>query len=164
MTKVEQFYEAKNKLAQYNQETRRLMDVAKQFQDIDTEKFTLSEIVSLLRNSFKERLTHATVLGEKEMRENTDPSSGFCMTASYLIYLLTGGDKVWELRGTNLHWWLYHKKSNTVFDITNTQFPVDDIKQIYKLGRPVAELKTDDKFNEMLKIQARTLAHRAGIE
>lgn len=164
MKKSEQFYHASNKLLHYDKESERLMLTAMNFEDIVSEKFSLPEIVFLLRRSFKERLTHKQVLDENTMRPHTDPSSGFCMIASYLIYSLTGADKVWEMRGTNLHWWLYHKQSNTIFDITHTQFSAQDIKKIYKLGRPVAELNTDDTFNEILKIRAHKLARRAGIE
>lgn len=164
MTKTESFYHAKNKLAKYDQETRKLMLTAMDFEDVYNEKFSLAEMVYLLRNSFKERLTHKVVLDEKEMRNNTDPSSGFCMISSYLIYSLTGGNKVWELRGTPLHWWLYHKQTNTIFDITYTQFSPEDIHGIYNQGRPVKKLKTDTMFYDVLKAKAHALAHRAGLE
>ena len=164
MTNAKSFYHAKNKLAKYDQETNRLVLTALNFEDIYSENFSLTDMVYLLRNSFKERLTHRVVLDEKEMRKNTDPSSGFCMISSYLIYSLTGGDKVWNLMGTNLHWWLYHKQTNTIFDITHTQFSSKEIKEIYKLGVPVTKLKTDDMFYNVLKAKAHLLAHRAGLE
>lgn len=164
MTKATNFYHAKNKLAKYDQETNRLVLAALNFEDVCNEQFSLTDMVYLLRNSFKERLTHRVVLDEKEMRKNTDPSSGFCMVSSYLIYSLTGGDKVWKLMGTNLHWWLYHKQTNAIFDITHTQFSKKEAAEIYKLGVPVNELKTDDTFNDILKAKAHALAHRAGLE
>lgn len=164
MTKTEKFYGAKNKLSHYDKETQHLMLTAMNFDVVAHENFSLPEIVFLLRRSFKERLTHKQVLEEKTMRPGTDPSSGFCMIASYLIYSLTGGDKIWEMHGTNLHWWLYHKQSGAIFDVTHTQFSAQDIKEIYKLGCPVSKLNTDNTFNEMLKIRANKLAHCAGIE
>ena len=164
MINEESFDNEHNKLASYDKETRNLMLTAMDFSDAYTEIFSLPEMVYLLRNSFKERLTHAAVLGEKEMRTNTDPSSGFCMIASYLIYSTTGGSKVWELRGTNLHWWLYHKQTHTIFDITHTQFPREDVEKIYKMGVAVKKLKTDMSFHTVLKAKAHTLAHRAGLE
>lgn len=164
MTKTESFNQAKNKLAKYDQETKNLVLTSFNFEDVSCDKFSLAEIVYLLRKSFKERLTHKVVLGENEIRPNTDPSSGFCMISSYLIYSLTGGDKVWELQGTNLHWWLRHKQTNTIFDITNTQFSPEDIAEIHSQGCPVNQLKTDAMFYDVLKAKAHTLAHRAGLE
>lgn len=164
MTDSKKFYHAKNKLAKYDQETNNLMLAAMDFEDIDNESLGLPGMVYLLRNAFKERLTRKVVLDETKMRPCTDPSSGFCVISSYLIYSLTGGDKVWELRGTNLHWWLYHKQTGTIFDITGSQFSKTDIKKIYKQGVPVNKLKTDDMFYDMLKTKAQILAHRAGIE
>ena len=164
MEKTEHFYHAKNKLSHYDKESERLMLTAMNFEDIVSEKFSLPEIVFLLRRAFKERITHKVVLDENKMRPHTDPSSGFCMIASYLIYSMTGGDNVWEMRGTNLHWWLYHKQSNTIFDVTHTQFTPKEVREIYTIGRPVNELKTDNTFNNILKMRAQKLAHRAGLE
>lgn len=164
MKKTEQFNNIKNKLSRYDHESQNLMLTAMNFDDITAEKFSLAEIVFLLRRSFKERLTHKQVLEENKMRPCTDPSSGFCMIASYLIYSMTGKDKVWEIHGTPLHWWLYHKQSNTIFDVTHTQFSSKEAAEIYKLGRPVSELKTDETFNNILKMRAHKLAHRAGLE
>ena len=87
MDKIDSFNHAQNKLAKYDQETRNLMRVGLNFEDVSNEKFSLAEMVYLLRNSFKERLTHKTVLDENEIRQNTDPASGFCMISSYLIYI-----------------------------------------------------------------------------
>jgi hypothetical protein len=137
---------------------------AMNFEDAYNENFTLAGMVYLLRNSFKERLTHKIVLEETTMRPNTDPSSGFCMISSYLIYSLTGGDKIWEIHGTNLHWWLYHKQSSTIFDITHSQFSKKDLRGIYGQGCTVDKLKTDPMFYDILKTKAHALAQRAGIE
>lgn len=164
MKKPEHFYHAKNKLAKYDRETQNLMLRAMEFEDVHNEKFTLPGMVYLLRNSFKERLTHKAVLDEINMRPNADPSSGFCMISSYLIYSLTGADKVWEIHGTNLHWWLYHKQTNTIFDITHTQFTPKDVSAIYKMGRPVDKLNIHPMIHDILKAKAHTLAHRAGLE
>ncbi len=164
MNNSETFYHAKNKLGRYDKASQQLMLTAMEFDDIVSEKFSLPEIVFLLRRTFKERLTRKMVLNETKMRPHTDPSSGFCVYSSYLIYSMTGGDKVWELQGTNLHWWLYHKQSGTVFDVTHTQFTPKEVREIYKLGRPVSELKKDDTFNDILKMRAHTLARRAGLE
>lgn len=164
MDKPKSFNHAKNKLAKYDKATFDLMSVAAEFDDVYNENFTLPDMVYLLRRSFKERLTHSAVLEETKMRQNTDPSSGFCMISSYLIYSMTGGDKVWELQGTPLHWWLYHKQTKTIFDVTYTQFSPTEIQGIYLQGCPVNKLKTDEMFYEVLQAKAHKLAHRAGLE
>ena len=166
MTKPEAFLNAQNKLASYDQETRNLMLDAMEFDNVYNKRFTLPEIVYLLRNSFKERITYYEVFGKDgmESRDGIDPSTGFCMVSSYLIYSLTGGNKVWELNGTFLHWWLYHKQSHTIFDITNTQFKPKELQAHYQNGQPVNKLKTDPMFHDILKQKAHILAHCAGIE
>ena len=122
MTKAEEFYAAQNRLAHYDQETNNLMLDAMEFKDAYNANYTLPEMVYLLRKSFKERKTRHDVLGkyDLELYENEfeydsngqkrkkDPARGFCMVSSYLIYSMTGGDKVWELYGTPMHWWLVH--------------------------------------------------------
>ncbi len=162
MTKADRFFSAQNKLASYDNATFDLMDFAGNFQDAYSENFTLPEMVYLLRNSFKQGVTHRDVLGEP-MNTNEDRSRGFCMISSYLIYSMTGGDKVWELQGTNLHWWLYHKQSHQIFDITHTQFDKRTLYGHYKYGQPVTKLKTDLMFFDVLKDKAQILARRAGL-
>ena len=163
MIKSEQFYTAQNKLKAYDQESNYLMLDAMEFDDVYNEHFTLPEIVYLLRNTFKERITHKQVL-EEDMDYTADPARGFCMISSYLIYSMTGGDKVWELHGTTLHWWLYHKKTHTRFDITHTQFEPRELNFHYRLGKNVKYLNTDQQFYEILSKKAKLLAHRAGLE
>lgn len=163
MTKSDAFLSAQNKLARYDAASNELMLDAMEFDDVYNAQFSLPEIVYLLRNTFKERITRKEVLGETEFRPNTDPSSGFCMIASYLIYSMTGGDKVWELHGTFLHWWLYHKQSHTIFDVTYTQFNDKELQAHYKKGRPVSRLKTDPMFYDILMQKSQLLAKRAGL-
>lgn len=166
MIKSEEFHSAQNKLAAYNQETQNLMLDAGEFDDVYNEHFSLPEIVYLLRNSFRERVTYYSVFGEggMESREGIDPATGFCMVSSYLIYSMTGGDKVWELHGTTLHWWLYHKQTGLIFDITHTQFTPRELHAHYRNGIPVSKLKTDPVFYDILKQNAHKLAHCAGLE
>lgn len=163
MTNSDKFYSAKNKLAHYDKESNKLVLSSLDFDDAINENVSLPEIVYLLRESFKQRLTHHKVLGEP-VRPDIDPSDGFCMIASYLIYSMTGGDKVWQLRGTNMHWWLYHKKTNAIFDVTHTQFKPTQLPEIYKQGVPIEKLKTDAMFYDVLKQKAKSLAQYAGLE
>jgi hypothetical protein len=164
MTKAEQFYAGQqNLLAKYDAQSKQLMLDAMQFDDVLGEHFTLPEMVYLLRNAYKERITHHDVLGENTMRTNTDPTSGFCLITTYLIYSMTGGDKVWEIHGARpLHWWLVHKQTNKIFDITYSQFKPELLNNLYKNGSPF--VAPDEQFMDMLKQKAHTLAHRAGLE
>ncbi len=162
MTKSEEFYAGINKLADYDNQSKQLMLYAMEFSDVYNARFTLPEMVYLLRNAYKERLTHSAVLGEKFMRPNTDPTSGFCLITSYLIYTLTGGENVWEIHGARpLHWWLYHKQTGKIFDITYSQFKPTMLHNLYQNG---SVFHPDEQLTEMLKQRAKTLAHRAGLE
>lgn len=164
MTKSEQFYTAQNKLAKYDEQSKRLVLEAMEFEDAYNEQYTLPEMVFLLRNAYKERLTHFDVLGEKSMRTNTDPSSGFCLITSYLVYSMTGGDRVWEIYGASpLHWWLVHKRTNLIFDITYSQFGPNMLNNFYQNASKFNKMD-DEQFMDMLKQKAYKLAHRAGLE
>ena len=163
MTKAERFYDAQNKLAAYDQETNNLVDDAKDFTNVITQRFDLPTIVKLLRDSFKKHTTYYHVFEESRLENNADPASGFCMVSSYLIYNMAGGDSVWQIRGTDMHWWLYHKQSQKVFDITHTQFDDKDLPGIYRIGRPVQYLQKGEVFDDVLKEKARELAKCAGL-
>lgn len=165
MTKAEQFYAAKEKLAAYDKETNYLILDAAELDVLHEEKYKLPVIVYKLRNAFKERITRFEVLGEKDLiNPHEDWARGYCMISSYLIYSMTGGDKVWELHGTPLHWWLYHKKTQTRFDITHTQFDEKTLHAHYFNGKNIKYLNFDEMFYDGLKQKALILAHRAGLE
>ena len=178
MTKAELFSNAQNKLAAYDQETEYLMEDAAEFDDVYNEHFQLSQIVKLLRNSFKEGITRSDVFGKYDYimfrdeaeydangrKRKKDPARGYCMVSSYLIYSMTGGDAVWELHGTPSHWWLYHKKTHTRFDITHTQFDAPELNAHYFHGKNVKYLNTDQVFWNKLRTQAAVLAERAGLK
>ena len=164
MTKSEQFYSGQNKVAAYDHESQELMLDAMEFDDINSKPFTLPEIVYLLRNTFKKPKTHREVLDEEEMDSDADPARGFCMISSYLIYSMTGGDKVWDIQGTSLHWWLYHKQTHMRFDITHTQFNPQQLRNQYSLGKNIKLQNTDPMFYDMLQKRAHILAQNAGLE
>ena len=178
MTKAEQFYDGQNKLAAYDQETRYMLGEAAELDVLYEEKVDLPTIVYMLRNTFKERATRYKVLGKEDLeiydneyvydsegnKRKKDPASGFCMVSSYLIYSMTGGDKVWELHGTPLHWWLYHKQTQQRFDITRTQFDTKTLNSHYFMGKNVKYLNVDPMFYDILKAKSHKLAKCAGLE
>ena len=178
MTKAEEFLAAQNQIKEYDRKTRELELNAMKFDDVYNEHFTLPEIVLLLRKAFKEGVTRYKVLGktayelyEQERVYNSDgvptkrdPATDFCKVSSYLIYSMTGGEKFWELHGTPIHWWLYHKKTHLRFDITYTQFDTKTLNDNYFLGKNVKQLNTDEMLWNELRARAKTLAERAGLE
>ena len=159
MTKVERFYDAQEKLVAYDQESANLYEDAYDFKDATG----LPDIVKLLRKSFKEPLTYYRVFNEHRLNPDGDPAEGFCMVACYLIYTMTGGDQVWQIRGTEKHWWLYHKLSQKIFDITHTQFKDSELPNIYRYGRPAQYLQNGNAFDAVLKEEAAKLAKCAGL-
>lgn len=59
--------------------------------------------------------------------QNRHVTTGHCYAASEALYHLTGGRDIWhscvgkdENGGT--HWWLEHKKSGYILDVTSEQF------------------------------------------
>lgn len=150
-----------NKLKSYNEATQKLMLQAMQLDVADTGKFTLPEMVFLLRESFKQRITYKHVFDEILHEPQNDPSTGFCLVSSYYIYANTGGDAVWRLMHNPAHWWLVHRQTGAVFDITYTQF-TDAFP--YHLAREETRIKSDPQFLDILRTKAHILGHCAGME
>lgn len=149
-----------SKLKSYDAATKKLM---LQAQDLDVScdgSFSLPEMVFLLRESFKYKLTYKRVFNEI-LRNTYDPATGFCIVSSYYIYLHTGGDKIWRLVHNPAHWWLVHRQTGNVFDITYTQF---NEPFPYEIGTDEVRLKTDPEFVKVLRDKALILGRSAGME
>lgn len=150
-----------SKLKSYDDATKKLVLAAMDYDVLQTSKFSLPEMVFLLRESFKYKRTYSKVFNEI-LRQQCDPSTGFCLVSSYFIYERTGGNKVWTLmKKSPLHWWLVHKQTGKVFDVTYTQFSEPFP---YHLGMPENKLKTDKDFVKMLQGKALILGKQAGLE
>lgn len=151
-----------NKLASYDKATEKLM---RQAMDLDVPvagRFSLPEMVFLLRDAFKQRLTYRRVFSELPAWVNRgDPSEGFCLVSSYYIYQHTGGDKVWRLMKSPLHWWLEHKQTGAVFDVTYTQFKEPFP---YDVGTIEQRIENDAEFAEVLRNKSAILGRYAGME
>lgn len=151
-----------NKLKSYDKATEKLM---RQAMDLDVHaegRFSLPEMVFLLRNAFKQRLTYHRVFSEEPAGlKRNDPSEGFCLVSSYYIYEHTGGDQVWRIMKSPLHWWLEHKQTGTVFDVTYTQF---NEPFPYSVGTVEERIKNDEQFAEILRAKSATLGRYAGME
>ena len=149
-----------NKLASYNKATQGLMLQAMEYDVESSTNFSLSEMVFLLRESYKYKLTYRKVFNET-LAEKCDPATGFCIVSSYYIYERTGGDKVWDIMQTPIHWWLRHKQTGKVFDITYTQF---DKPFPYQMGKIEPRIQNDEMFNRILHEKALILGRCAGME
>lgn len=150
-----------NKLKSYDRATEKLMSLALDM-DVPVSKngFALSEMVHLLRESFKYKLTYKRVFDELRPA-NCDPSTGFCLVSSYYIYENTGGDAQWTLMKSPLHWWLEHKRYG-VFDITYTQFGDKFPYSLY--GTVEDRINKNNGFLELLQTKAHILGKCAGLE
>ncbi len=144
----------------YDKATEKLVLLAQDYEVPQVGKYSLDEMVYLLRESFKNNVTFNKVFDMKLDRKG-DPSAGFCLVSSYYIYEHTGGDKIWTLMASPSHWWLQHKIYSGPFDITYTQFskPFD-----YHCGRPETKIYNDSMFAQVLRQKAYILGKQAGLE
>ena len=162
MTKAEQLYMAQERVAEYDRQTNQLAQAASKLHYVSNGKYTLKTIVSNLREAFKYKNTRNDVIGNMYLRPSDDFSAGFCFISSYLIYSMTGGDAVWEIRdAAPMHWWLVHRETNTIFDITYSQFKPEMLRNMYQNGKKI-ELNPDTIH--LLQERAHKLAQSAGLE
>ena len=149
----------------YEKTTNQLVAKAKTFKDIHTEHFSLPQIVYLLRSAFKDDEVYKRLAG-RERLPYRNKSEGFCAPSSYIIYNMTGADKVWELRHVDVtHWWLVHKQTGEKFDITYTQFKTSLLNHYYQIGKPGLEYLANNPDKDVLiKQLSHTLAQSAGLE
>ncbi len=150
-----------NKLKAYDDATRALMQRAYDFDVVATGSFSLPEMVYLLRESFKQKLTYRKVFPEDKFARDCEPSTGYCLVSSYYIYQHTGGDKVWDVMKSPLHWWLRHKETGAVFDVTYTQF---NEPFPYELGSVEKRIKDDAMFAQIIQQKALALGKAARLD
>lgn len=149
-----------NKLQAYDDATLALMRQVAKY-DIKSTLFdSLPEMVRKLRIAYKQKLTYQRVFGEFIPR-TCDPATGYCLVTSYYIYEHTGGDAVWNIMQTPVHWWLQHKQTGETFDITYTQF---NAPFPYEMGKPEIRIHNDAEFSKLLHQMACILGKCAGIE
>lgn len=90
--------------------------------------YSLDELQEVGQIVKEEAKRHRSALIKKEY-DSTNPATeleGLCYTVSESMYHLTGGKDVWtpkqmEYEGVS-HWFLVHKESGNVFDLTEEQF------------------------------------------
>ena len=151
-----------NKLKSYDKATENLMRQAMNLDVQTSGRFSLPEMVFLLRNAFKQSLTYRRVFSDDPIGlKRGDPSEGFCLVSSYYIYEHTGGDQVWRIMKSPLHWWLEHKQTGAVFDVTYTQF---NEPFPYSVGTVEQRIENDALFADVLRTKSAILGRYAGME
>ncbi len=150
-----------NKLKSYDDATRKLMRQAMSLDVATHGNFELVEMVSLLREAFKQKLTYRKVFPEDRIVRDCEPSTGYCLVSSYYIYQHTGADAVWDIMKTPLHWWLRHKQTGAVFDVTYTQFK-DPFP--YEMGTIESRVQDDEMFAHVLQQKALALGRAARMD
>lgn len=104
----------------------------------------INEIINRLIASFSDEAIKKSVL-KKEWYElnikNGIDSTGFCYAASEIIYRLNGGKDVWKKVSISKakwehgsHYYLIHKQTGEILDITSDQFTSIGIEIPYELG------------------------------
>jgi len=122
------------------------------------------DMVRALRAAFKNPDTYLKVFGEKRPDNLRSWSTSYCEVASYYVYINTGGAQVWNLVNNPIHWWLEHKSSGEIFDITYDQFSSLE-PNFYTLHKLPASADPEWKQDEQkLRARAMILGKCAGLE
>ena len=131
------------------------------FTDRGTAEYKLPQIVYRLRDAFRSDEIYKNMTG-KERLSYRPKSEGFCATSSYVIYTMTGGDKVWDMYyAFPMHWWLVHKETHKILDITHDQFSPSALPGKYRSG---SKYEITDKNRQDLQRMATSLMKSAGLE
>jgi len=104
------------------------------------------DIINTLRNSFSNDAIKQQVLDENWYQRNIVngiDSTGFCFSASEVLYRLTGGTNVWLVVSINdprdwengTHYFLKRRANNEIVDITANQYTLRGINIPYAMGR-----------------------------
>lgn len=172
--------DTRNKLSYYDKATRELMKRAAGYSDVMFAEYSLPYAVAALREAFKQKLTYQNVFGKdmfcKYYPSKSDPAQDFCLISSYLLYMRTGGDKIWNIKTAGIHTWLQAKNNSEPFDITFTQFVSPHqratmtydyfIQNVfpYKEGRTESRIEKDEVFLDDLVKRALILEQCAGLK
>lgn len=133
--------------------TQRLIRLAGGFSIASAGQNTFPHIVEKLRTLFKSDDVYRFVMGE-ERKIGFDYGRNFCLVASYYIMKNTGGDAVWSLFTGPIHWWLVHKSTGNIFDITYDQFP----RYRYSIGKPETRIPEASIFTAKVQRQLALLS------
>lgn len=105
----------------------------------------LEEIILRLQTSFQNADVKQQVLDTAWLEQNMQSrihSTGFCSSASEVIYRLTGGKDRWYIKsindprnwGNGTHFFLEDKENGNILDVTSSQYTERNIEIPYELG------------------------------
>jgi hypothetical protein len=149
-----------NKLKSYDNATKKIILQSMSFDAPNHNRFSLPEIVHLLRESFKYKLTYRKIFGRNMPNDGANPSTDYCTIASQYICDKPGGSDVWTLVKTPIHWWLLYNATGEIFDITYDQFS----KGFPYHLRPTTPQVEDMGFKKILIEKTQILGRVAGME
>lgn len=103
-------------------------------------------IIETLRRSFQDDNIKRQILNTHWYQLNIDSgidSTGFCFSASEVLYRLTGGNAIWQVRylhdpnhwNNGTHYFLKRRTNNAIIDITSDQYTDREIEIPYNNGR-----------------------------
>ncbi len=100
------------------------------------ENIKLQKLVLLFRHSFKLRSIKLVVYNKitnQELKKFPSHSYGLCKASTYAFYNVSGGNDNWDIMYISFdnfyspHYYLMHKKSQNIFDLTFDQFSDTEI-------------------------------------
>jgi hypothetical protein len=151
-----------DKISSYNKATDKLVSQAAALEAaVGGGKIPFAKMVQSLRESFKYKLTYKRVFGYVIKDDRAPLGTDYCKVATVYIFQNTGGDAVWQLKESPIHWWLVHKKTGAVFDITHDQFDFDFPYHLKPAMEPVFD--KDEKLTAQLIDMAAKLGRAAGM-
>jgi hypothetical protein len=123
-------------------------------------------IIETLRQSFEDDNIKRHILDEQWYQLNIDSdihSTGFCFSASEVLYRLTGGNANWQVRylhdpthwSNGTHYFLKRRANNDIVDLTSDQYTGRGIEIPYTIGRGTGLRNISNK--------ARLLARLTGL-
>lgn len=120
-------------------------------------------IIKVLKNSFANDAIKRQVLNEYWYQRNIETgidSTGFCFSASEVLYRLTGGSNVWQIVSINdprdwnngTHYFLRRKSNSEIVDITADQYILRGIEIPYACGKARGLRYTSNKAKLLGKL------------
>jgi hypothetical protein len=119
----------------------------------------LQEIIRKLKLAFSNEEVKNSILDAEWLKKNKESgidSTGFCYSASEVIYRLSGGKSIWKKVSISQskwahggHCYLVNKKTNKELDITRDQYELRNILIPYKIGHAGGFKQITKKANQL---------------
>ena len=126
----------------------------------------LEYIIQSLQKAFEDENVKKAVLDDNWYQLNKKSgihSTGFCFASAEVIFRLAGGRKTWMVKrildpkdwNYGSHYYIQHKESGDILDITSNQYEEREIEIPYHLGKGTGLRNISNK--------AKILAKMAGL-